>query len=67
MSRHLTPKEERIIALVAEGLNNGDIAAIVGTTEYMIKNYLRRIFDKTGMWTRLELALWYVKQPNLLP
>ena len=61
MSNHLSQKEERIIALVAEGLMNSDIATIVGTTENMIKNHLRAIFDKTGMWTRLELALWYVK------
>jgi DNA-binding CsgD family transcriptional regulator len=61
MSSHLTPKEKRIIALVAQGLTNSNIAAIVGTTEFVIKNYLKAIFDKTGMWTRLELALWYVK------
>lgn len=61
MSNHLSKKEERIIALVAEGLMNSDIATIVGTTENMIKNHLRAIFDKTGMWTRLELALWYIK------
>ena len=61
MSSHLTPKEKRIIALVAQGLKNSDIAAIVGTTEFVVKNYLKAIFDKTGMWTRLELALWYVK------
>jgi DNA-binding NarL/FixJ family response regulator len=61
MSKRLTPKEERIIALVAQGLKNSDIAAIVGTTEYVVKNYLKAIFDKTGMWNRLELALWYVK------
>ena len=61
MSSHIAPKEKRIIALVAQGLKNSDIAAIVGTTEYVVKNYLKTIFDKTGMWTRLELALWYVK------
>jgi len=65
MSR-LTPKEEQIIALVAEGLKNSEIAAIVGNTEYVVKNYLKTIFDKTGMWTRLELALWYVNG-NLIP
>jgi DNA-binding CsgD family transcriptional regulator len=27
----------------------------------VVKNYLRTIFDKTGTWTRLELALWYLK------
>jgi DNA-binding CsgD family transcriptional regulator len=57
----LTPKEERIVALVAEGLKASDIAKCIGTTANVIKNHLRVIFDKTGTWTRLYLALWYVK------
>ena len=61
ISRRFTPKEERIIVLVAEGLKNKEIAGIVGTTEGGVKNYLKTIFDKTGMGTRLELALWYIK------
>jgi len=31
----------------------------MGTTEQMVKNHLRVIFDKTGMDSRLELALWF--------
>ena len=58
----LTPKEQQVIALVAQGLKNREIATVTGTTEFVIKNYLRTIFDKTGMWNRVELALWYVKQ-----
>ena len=61
MSNTLTSKEERIIALVAEGLKNSEIARIIGTTTHVVKNYLKTIFDKTGTWTRLELALWYQK------
>jgi len=61
MSSTLTPKEEQITALVVKGMKNHDIANIIGTTTNMIKNYLRVIFDKTGTWTRLELALWYLK------
>jgi DNA-binding CsgD family transcriptional regulator len=56
MSSLLTLKEHRIIALVADGLRNSDIAKVIGTTENVVKNYLRTIFDKTGTWTRLELA-----------
>ena len=66
MPTRFTPKEQRIVALVAEGLTNCQIAAIIGTTRYMIMNYLRTIFDKTGMWTRLELALWYVTKSERL-
>jgi DNA-binding NarL/FixJ family response regulator len=61
MSNPLTSKEERITALVAHGLKNEEIARVIGTTTNRIKNYLREIFDKTGTWSRLELALWYVK------
>lgn len=40
------------------GLTNREIAKIVGTTEQVIKNYLRTAFDKLGVWSRLELALY---------
>ncbi len=52
-------REQQIIELVARGLTNRDIAEEIGTTEYVIKNYLRTIFDKLGLWNRVELALWY--------
>jgi len=41
-------------------MTNKEIAKDAGTTENMVKNYLRVIFDKTGMFSRLELALWNV-------
>jgi DNA-binding NarL/FixJ family response regulator len=58
----LSEKELRIVELVAEGLNNKDIAPLIGNTEPVLKNYIRVILDKTGMNTRLELALWYVSR-----
>ena len=61
MSNFITPNEERIIALVAEGLKNSEIARVIGTKQDAVKNCLKTIFDKTGMWSRLELALWYIK------
>jgi DNA-binding NarL/FixJ family response regulator len=57
----LTPLQLLITSWVAEGLQNREIAVKVGTTEHVIKNHLKEIYDKTGMWTRLELALWYVE------
>jgi DNA-binding CsgD family transcriptional regulator len=54
-----TEREYRIIALIAQGLNNRDIAREVGTTEHVLKNRLRVIYDKLGRWHRLEVALWY--------
>jgi DNA-binding NarL/FixJ family response regulator len=52
-------REQRIIALVAQGLKNSEVAEAVGTTEHVVKNYLRDIYDKLGLWNRVELALWY--------
>ena len=52
-------REHAIIQLVAEGCKNREIADSLGTTEHVIKNYLRVIYDKLGLWNRVELALWY--------
>ena len=54
----LTPKEMRIVALIVQGCKNREIAARLKTTEQVIKNYLRSIYDKTGVSDRLELALF---------
>lgn len=58
-SRRPTHREQRVIALVAAGLKNKEVAVAIGTTEHMVKNYLRVIYDKLGVWNRVELALWY--------
>ena len=55
-------REQRVIELVAQGLKNRDVAEAIGTTEHVVKNYLRVIYDKLGMWNRVELALWYVSR-----
>lgn len=52
-------REQRVIQLVAQGLKNCEVAKEIGTTEHVVKNYLRVIYDKLGMWNRVELALWY--------
>lgn len=54
----LTNKEVQVATLVWEGLTNREIAGLIGTTEQVVKNYLRNIFDKLGVWSRLELALY---------
>jgi DNA-binding NarL/FixJ family response regulator len=54
----LTAKEIQVATLVWQGMTNRDIAAIIGTTEQVVKNYLRTTFDKVGVWSRLELALY---------
>ena len=52
-------REQRVIELGAEGLKNKEVAEAIGTTEHVVKNYLRVIYDKLGLWNRVELALWY--------
>ena len=52
-------RERRVIELVAQGLKNREVADAIGTTEHVVKNYLRIIYDKLGLWNRVELALWY--------
>jgi len=56
----LTPKELRIIALIVQGYKNKEIATQLGTTEQVIKNYLRNVYDKIGVSDRLELALFTI-------
>lgn len=54
----MTAKEIQVASLVWQGLTNKDIAAVLKTSEQVVKNYLRTTFDKLGVWTRLELALY---------
>ena len=56
----LTPKELRIVALIVQGYKNKEIAKQLGTTEQVIKNYLRNVYDKIGVSDRLELALFTI-------
>lgn len=54
----LSTKELSIIALITQGKRNKEIAFQLGTTEQVIKNYLRKIYEKLGVSDRLELALY---------
>jgi DNA-binding NarL/FixJ family response regulator len=56
----LTPREEQVVALVADGLSNREAAHELGLSEHTIKKYLLRIFDKLGISTRVELVLYAV-------
>src|SRR5450631_4418053 len=61
----LTPKETLIVSCVTQGMKNKEIALRVGTTEQVVKNYLRKVYDKLGVADRLELALYCLH--NRLP
>jgi DNA-binding NarL/FixJ family response regulator len=59
-SRLLTPREEQVVALVAEGLGNRRIAGELNLSQHTIKKYLFHIFEKLGISTRVELVLYAV-------
>jgi two-component system nitrate/nitrite response regulator NarL len=54
----LSPKETAIITCITQGMRNKEIAFQMGTSEQVIKNYLRKIYHKLGLPDRLELALY---------
>jgi len=54
----LTPREEQVVNLVAEGIGNRDIAAQLGIKENTVKKSLLRIYDKLGVSNRVELVLY---------
>ncbi len=71
MQPRLSAKELAIIGCVTQGMRNKEIAYKIGTTEQVVKNYLRKIYDKLGVSDRLELALYclhhqLLKQPAVI-
>src|SRR5579864_7519609 len=56
----LTPREEQVVALVAQGLSNRQIAIELNLSEHTVKKYLFRIFEKLGISSRVELVLYAV-------
>lgn len=60
----LTPREDQVVRLVAEGLSNRDIAAQMQLSENTVKNYLFKIFEKLGFNNRVELVLYATANPS---
>ena len=54
----LTPRELEIISLVAAGDGNKSIARACGISEKTVKHHLTNVFDKLGVSSRLELAVF---------
>jgi DNA-binding NarL/FixJ family response regulator len=63
----LTKREEDIVRLVEDGLTNRQIAQELNLSEHTVRNNLFRIFDKLGVSTRVELALYSVNRANCVP
>jgi DNA-binding NarL/FixJ family response regulator len=55
---HLSKRQAELIALVAQGLRNKEIAGILGISEGTVKAYMTTLFDKVGARDRFELALF---------
>ena len=58
----LSPQEERVLALVAEGLSNKEIAATMQLSDKTVKNYLANMFQKLQISRRAQAATFFVKR-----
>jgi len=58
----LTPTEREVVALVAEGLSNPDVADRLFMSRSTVKTHLNHVFAKLGVTTRAELAAAYVRE-----
>jgi two-component system nitrate/nitrite response regulator NarL len=56
----LTPRELEVVTCIVEGCSNKDVAKQFTISEETVKRHLSNIFDKTGVSTRLELALFAI-------
>lgn len=61
----LTSKQFRVALLVTSGMKNIQIAMIMRTTENVVKNILREVYDRSGCSNRVELALLVVHEAKL--
>ena len=61
----LTSREEQVVALVADGLSNRNVATELGISEHTVKKYLFRIFEKLGISNRVELVLYAVHHGSM--
>lgn len=63
----LTPREMEVVGCIVEGCSNRDIAKQFGLSEETVKRHLSNIFDKTGVSTRLELAMFAIAHHLVTP
>lgn len=60
----LSPQERRVLALIAEGCTNKEVAANLGLSEKTVKNYLSTVFEKLHVSRRAEAAVIYAQEKN---
>jgi DNA-binding NarL/FixJ family response regulator len=63
----LTPRELEVVGCIVEGCSNKDVAKQFAISEETVKRHLSNIFDKTGVSTRLELALFAISHKLVAP
>ena len=63
----LTPRELEVVTCIVEGCSNRDIATQFSISEETVKRHLSNVFDKTGVSTRLELALFAIAHQLVTP
>jgi two-component system nitrate/nitrite response regulator NarL len=61
----LTPREAEVVQLLTEGMSTRELSHKVGVTEHTIRNYLSNIYDKLGVSSRVELALYAIARQDL--
>jgi two-component system nitrate/nitrite response regulator NarL len=61
-----TPRENQVLALVEQGLTNGEIAAELGIRPGTVKIHLKHLYEKTGVRGRYHLALSGLKDKGIL-
>lgn len=61
----LSPQEDRVVAFLAEGKTNKEIAVLLGLSDKTVKNYLRNAFDKLQITRRSQAAAMYVRNRRL--
>jgi DNA-binding CsgD family transcriptional regulator len=54
---HITPRENNIIAIMAKGLSNKEIAYELGITAMTVKNHIYNIYQKAGAKSKVELLI----------
>jgi DNA-binding NarL/FixJ family response regulator len=60
----LTDRERAVLAALAEGLPNTDLARRLGVSVNTVKFHLRNLFLKLGVRNRTEAAAWYLRSPG---
>jgi two-component system NarL family response regulator len=64
-SAHITPREREVINVIAEGLDNKEIAARLRITTDTVKSHVRNIMEKLMLHTRLQIAAYAHRESNM--